>query len=943
MLRHLIHSLFTDYYSIRYFKVSAMLSWLVLTALAAGQVYVGFPLNEQLPDVARVDHSYLFQMAALTYKSSTANTTVEYSVLEQPAWMQFDPQLRTFSGTPSAGDKGLFTLVLHGHDPLDETTLQNQYTFIVSDKPGLSLSSNFSSEVSNLGKTTGAGLLLLVVSEGEKITFAFPDDAFETKGDGLQLVNTYGRLADRLPLPPWLKFNPDDRTFSGTVPEVTLSTAPSYSYDFVFIGTDIDGYAAAEGPFKLVVGANLLLTNLSHTITINGSLGHDFDEEIPLNFVYLNGDPIDRANILELTAELLPDYAKFDADLAKISGSFPKDHAVHDNFTVFITDKYSNKVQMPFSLYSTLLAFTGPFSGFNATRGEWFTADLGPYLTLKLAKVSVNNMDDWMTWSSENNTIGGMVPQNFDKANVEVAVGDEKQSMDIKGINKKATKLSLSLALSLATMTSSLTSLDEPTAATSEAPTDNSSHKGLSNKTKLAIGLGVGIPCGILALALLFFLCCRVRRRKTAPGLPEDLDLEKHNDIPLPYGDSFPSPHKRLLSGGFGAAVLAAGAAAAAEHSPDLLPKQLAALSALEFELPKKKHHDDMHLTLSLVTRIESDDLYYDANEKPLKLWRNIEPGDDAEVPLSSYSFGAALGAGALGAAAAGSNTRDLNPDLRHLDALMSTVNTDQLFLVRLVDGDVQRDLAALQYPQGVYGLMSRELLGNVQALDLDGEVLSHSNSQLTQGARRMLNLDVLHEEGNRKIPRDPLDLLGLLMYFTGALAGPLQNHLNLLLPDLLEKANRKLLIRTDDVPLHPEEDLDDFTATQTPYGFKWQLAQDQQKFHHQQPSIGTADGFAFSDSPLTLKNLLRNSTLSQLSINTGASQELLNAPNLLQERLARTTSPVKAKLVDFTRKGLLRELTEEQRHHIELLAQIREQDSDSDSRSSRASSNYSR
>ncbi|CAN3363539.1 axial budding pattern protein 2 [Diutina catenulata] len=920
-----------------------MLSWLVLTALAAGQVYVGFPLNEQLPDVARVDHSYSFQMAALTYKSSTANTTVEYSVSEQPAWMQFDPQSRTFSGTPSAGDKGSFTLVLHGHDPSDETTLQNQYTFIVSDKPGLSLSSNFSSEVSNLGKTTGAGSSSLVVSEGEKITFAFPDDAFETKGDGSQLVNTYGRSADRSPLPPWLKFNPDDRTFSGTVPEVTSSTAPSYSYDFVFIGTDIDGYAAAEGPFKLVVGANLLSTNLSHTITINGSLGHDFDEEIPLNFVYLNGDPIDRANISELTAESLPDYAKFDADSAKISGSFPKDHAVHDNFTVFITDKYSNKVQMPFSLYSTSSAFTGPFSGFNATRGEWFTADLGPYLTSKSAKVSVNNMDDWMTWSSENNTIGGMVPQNFDKANVEVAVGDEKQSMDIKGINKKATKSSSSSASSSATMTSSSTSSDEPTAATSEAPTDNSSHKGLSNKTKLAIGLGVGIPCGILALALLFFLCCRVRRRKTAPGSPEDSDLEKHNDIPSPYGDSFPSPHKRSLSGGFGAAVLAAGAAAAAEHSPDSSPKQLAALSALEFESPKKKHHDDMHSTSSSVTRIESDDSYYDANEKPLKSWRNIEPGDDAEVPLSSYSFGAALGAGALGAAAAGSNTRDLNPDSRHSDASMSTVNTDQLFSVRLVDGDVQRDSAASQYPQGVYGLMSRESSGNVQALDSDGEVLSHSNSQSTQGARRMSNLDVLHEEGNRKIPRDPSDLSGSSMYFTGASAGPSQNHSNSSSPDLLEKANRKSLIRTDDVPLHPEEDLDDFTATQTPYGFKWQSAQDQQKFHHQQPSIGTADGFAFSDSPSTLKNSLRNSTLSQLSINTGASQELLNAPNLSQERLARTTSPVKAKLVDFTRKGSLRESTEEQRHHIESSAQIRERDSDSDSRSSRASSNYSR
>ncbi|CAN3484772.1 axial budding pattern protein 2 [Diutina catenulata] len=921
-----------------------MLSWLVLTALAAGQVYVGFPLNEQLPDVARVDHSYSFQMAALTYKSSTANTTVEYSVSEQPAWMQFDPQSRTFSGTPSAGDKGSFTLVLHGHDPSDETTLQNQYTFIVSDKPGLSLSSNFSSEVSNLGKTTGAGSSSLVVSEGEKITFAFPDDAFETKGDGSQLVNTYGRSADRSPLPPWLKFNPDDRTFSGTVPEVTSSTAPSYSYDFVFIGTDIDGYAAAEGPFKLVVGANLLSTNLSHTITINGSLGHDFDEEIPLNFVYLNGDPIDRANISELTAESLPDYAKFDADSAKISGSFPKDHAVHDNFTVFITDKYSNKVQMPFSLYSTSSAFTGPFSGFNATRGEWFTADLGPYLTSKSAKVSVNNMDDWMTWSSENNTIGGMVPQNFDKANVEVAVGDEKQSMDIKGINKKATKSSSTSASSSATMTSSSTSSDEPTAATSsEAPTDNSSHKGLSNKTKLAIGLGVGIPCGILALALLFFLCCRVRRRKTAPGSPEDSDLEKHNDIPSPYGDSFPSPHKRSLSGGFGAAVLAAGAAAAAEHSPDSSPKQLAALSALEFESPKKKHHDDMHSTSSSVTRIESDDSYYDANEKPLKSWRNIEPGDDAEVPLSSYSFGAALGAGALGAAVAGSNARDLNPDSRHSDASMSTVNTDQLFSVRLVDGDVQRDSAASQYPQGVYGLMSRESSGNVQALDSDGEVLSHSNSQSTQGARRMSNLDVLHEEGNRKIPRDPSDLSGSSMYFTGASAGPSQNHSNSSSPDLLEKANRKSLIRTDDVPLHPEEDLDDFTATQTPYGFKWQSAQDQQKFHHQQPSIGTADGFAFSDSPSTLKNSLRNSTLSQLSINTGASQELLNAPNLSQERLARTTSPVKAKLVDFTRKGSLRESTEEQRHHIESSAQIREQDSDSDSRSSRASSNYSR
>ena len=943
-----------------------------LLPLVAAQVYVGFPLDEQLPNIARPNEAYRFQMADQTYKLLTPGTAVEYSISNQPAWLQFDPLLRTFSGTPLDSDLGQFLVVLHGRDPLDQTTLENQYNFMVSSDPGLQLSSsNWDQTVKELGRTTGPGSQAIVVKEGQELHLQFSPNDFVANGDGLKVVNTYGRLADRLPLPPWLKYDPSTYTFSGTVPQVTLDLAPQYDYLFVFIGTDINGYAAAEGQFRLVVGANLLLTNITLAIAINGLTGSTFDAKVPLNEVFLNDQPIARANVSKIEAQDLPLYAKFsDSDLT-ITGTFPLDKNVSDSFTVVVTDQYLNQVQLPFTLTLSLLAFTSQWPDTNATRGEWWGFNIGDYLTDKLASVSVNSLDDWMTWHSDNDTVNGLVPDKFQQKDVDVSVAGELRQLHIKGVDpitmlllllllssssssSSLSALSSSLTLALSTIASTLAAATATSSDDAAVVTGTPQNKsGMLNLTKLAIGLGVGLPVGLLAVAAVFLFCCcwRRRRDRAAAAAADTLsnDLEKHSDIPSPYGDKFPEnlATKRLALVGLNDAVMAAGDAAAAEHAAnfndedDPLPKQLAALKALEFSLPKKaaKFDLDIHLTLSLMTRIELDDLYFDATEKPLKLWRAADWGDldAAEAPFDD-------GAAPIDDELHHEPDPDLtaaviDPNVRNSDALMLTVNTDQLFSVRLVDDGTARDLAQLVPPLTI---RRDNLSGNNYSVYADDDGLLGLLQPLNSLRRRLNNLDVLVEEGTPGAgaagaaataggamgAMGALDsnrrALESLVYYTGA-SGAL-NPLELLLPDLLEKANRKLLIRTDDVPyVEAPEDVsgDDFIATATPEGIMWEQAPPQAVLS---PS---SEGFNFTDSPVTLKNSLRNSTLLQLLIGTGNLTDILLTKNPLQERLGKML-PTKAKLVEFTRKGSLRDqptlMMGTEAHH-ELVALIREND----------------
>ena len=133
---------------------------------------MGFPFNEQLPNVGRVNEDYTFTIANTTYKSNS-HGEISYEVENLPSWLSFDSSSRTFSGKPEESDVGEFEITLTGTDSSDGSQLTNSYSMIVSNDTGLYLTSekNLFNELAQTGQTNGVDGL--VVKPGDTIKIQF--------------------------------------------------------------------------------------------------------------------------------------------------------------------------------------------------------------------------------------------------------------------------------------------------------------------------------------------------------------------------------------------------------------------------------------------------------------------------------------------------------------------------------------------------------------------------------------------------------------------------------------------------------------------------------------------------------------------------------------------------------------------------------------------------
>jgi LPXTG-site transpeptidase (sortase) family protein len=121
--------------------------------------------------------------------------------LALPGWLSFSSSTRTFWGTPGPGDEGVFTIRVTALDARGGEVSSIFLLGVDHDLPP--------SVLNPIPHQTAA--------RGEPWTFRFASNAF-TVGISGSLVYT-AELADGSPLPGWLKFSPDTRTFKGTLPD----------------------------------------------------------------------------------------------------------------------------------------------------------------------------------------------------------------------------------------------------------------------------------------------------------------------------------------------------------------------------------------------------------------------------------------------------------------------------------------------------------------------------------------------------------------------------------------------------------------------------------------------------------------------------------------------------------------------------------------------------
>jgi LPXTG-site transpeptidase (sortase) family protein len=178
--------------------------------------------------------SFNYAFAADTFTDRDGDTLSYLASLEDgsplPGWLTFTSATRNFAGAPTLGDGGVHTIKVTA---LDGKGGQTSGLFEIG------IDANLSPVVSQPIPDQAAARL-------QPWTFQFAANSF-TDPDGDALTYTAG-LDGGAPLPAWLSFDADTRTFSGTPP---AADALNSVYDIRVIASDGDPDHSAQDVFRL--------------------------------------------------------------------------------------------------------------------------------------------------------------------------------------------------------------------------------------------------------------------------------------------------------------------------------------------------------------------------------------------------------------------------------------------------------------------------------------------------------------------------------------------------------------------------------------------------------------------------------------------------------------------------------------------------------------------
>lgn len=511
--------------------VSSTLS--LFCAVAYASVYEAYPVNKQIPPIARVDEDFQFKISNDTFKStSDGSVQVSYNAYEMPNWLSFDSGSLTFSGKPSLDflegeETRYFNVVLEGTDSSDSSSSNTTCQLVATKRSGISVASDFNllNLLKNYGFTNGKDALKLSPRDIFNVTF---ERSYFEGLDNDTVLTYYGRSTQyNAPLPNWVFFDVNNLKFSGTAPVVNSQIAPEMDYSFSLIATDIDGFAAASIDFQIVVGAHRLTTSIENTLVINITDSGSFSYPIPLDYIYLDDTVISKSDLGNIELVNAPESIKI-SDNYTLTGKLPSDNET-SSFQLSIYDKYEDVVYLNFLVESTQNLFAiASFPSVNVTRGEYFDYSLLPsqFTSFSETKVSAsfNSENNWLHFQPSNLTFFGEVPNDFDSLSVEIvaAVGSKKESRTLKmiGIDGKthshtsSSTSSSASSSSTSSVTSTIDGKSTATATSTSTVAPNAINKKKKSTNTVAIACGVAIPVAVILILLLLLLLWRRRRNE---------------------------------------------------------------------------------------------------------------------------------------------------------------------------------------------------------------------------------------------------------------------------------------------------------------------------------------------------------------------------------------------------------------------------------------------
>ncbi|KAJ5691454.1 hypothetical protein N7488_012189 [Penicillium malachiteum] len=455
-----------------------------VSAVNAAALTANYPINSQLPPVARVSQLFRFVFAGSTFANSDSDT--KYSLSDAPSWLSVDSGSRTLSGTPESGDTGAKTFKLIASKGSESDSMD--VTLIITADEGPTEGMPLIQQLEAIGPVSYPSTLF--IHPGRPFAIEFDPSTFQNTHPS---TIYYGTSPNNAPLPSWITFDPAALKFVGNTPPFPGSG--SQAFTFQLIASDVAGYSAANMTFQLVIGPHILAFN--ETVQVfNLTRGDKFTSPDFQSLLSLDGSPVSSSDMTKIEANL-PDWLSIDNKTLSLSGTPPK-NAINQNITLTITDTYYDQADLMVRL-DFLELFLESVEGCEATIGEDFefvfnqstVTDNSVQLDVSLPE----DVSSWLTYFPDNKTLYGHVPSDMKPQKFNMSLTAHQ------GDTEDAHNFELDVL--------------EPADTHSSSADPFADQSGHSHKKAGVIAISVVIPVVVTLSLIILFLCWR-RRRKTA-------------------------------------------------------------------------------------------------------------------------------------------------------------------------------------------------------------------------------------------------------------------------------------------------------------------------------------------------------------------------------------------------------------------------------------------
>lgn len=458
----------------------------VSSVVNAAALTANYPINAQLPPVARVSQPFRFAFDQSTFSNSDNET--EYSLLDAPSWLKINSSDRVLSGTPHSDDSGAPKFKLEASNGSEKDSME--VTLIVTADQGPTVHKPLVSQLQSMGPVSYPSTLF--IHPGSPFSIEFDPDTFENTHPS---TIYYGTSPNNTPLPSWIGFDPAALKFSGNTPP--FGGSGSQTFTFQLVASDVAGYSAANMTFQLTIGPHILSFN--ETVqSFNLTRGDKFSSPSFSSFLAMDGSPTSSKDLSKVEAEL-PDWLKLDKDNVSLSGTPPSD-AVNENITIAVSDSYQDVAKLMVRLEFTKL-FLNTVDGCEAAIGNEFKFIFNQTIitddSVQL-DVDLDSELSWLKYFPENKTLYGHVPDDMHPKKFTLPLtAHQGSTTDTRDFILDVLKAS----------------------DTHENPTDPFTHDQSSSsphhKKAGIIAISVVLPVVVIFSALILFCCWR--RRKNSP------------------------------------------------------------------------------------------------------------------------------------------------------------------------------------------------------------------------------------------------------------------------------------------------------------------------------------------------------------------------------------------------------------------------------------------